>query len=192
MPAFKKFLFGFSALLFFAAQVFSQQPEKIGAAREPSARNAKVQEKFVAPDGSFTIALSNVIAGFRRITPGAGIKGGSQFFWRTPDGEFFASYFDNESPYEDARAGLRNFSDGMLENLIAKGGRILSRREISLNDSPGLEIRILLKEGETGVFRYYLVKNRIYTLSTRWAAEANGAAQLKILDSFKLLGKSKS
>lgn len=141
---------------------------------------------FVAPDGSFRIALPNDSASINVVNPSAVTKGGNEFGWQVPQGQFLIGYLDLASAPEGAKQKLQTSGDDLIKNITEYGGKLTSKKDIALDGNPGLEIKFQLPNDFVAITRYYLVKNRVYNLSTEWAIKEDGAAQLKILDSFQL------
>ncbi len=141
----------------------------------------------VSAGGRFAIMLPPNPTAQRRISPGEGTRGGMQYFWRTPDGEFFASYYDNSAKPADAKQELEAMRDNYVSGIVKNGGKLLEKKDLTLDKNIGLEFRTSLKTGETVFIRYYSVEKRIFILSTRWNPKETGKKQLEILDSFRLV-----
>jgi hypothetical protein len=167
----------------------------LGIAQPPAPSNSSSssgksqnKEPFVYLDDGFSIDLPKYIYNREGIGPKEGaIAGGNQFVWQIPEGIFTIVYLEYVSTPADNRALLKSFSNNLIQQYIIDGGKLLNQTEISLNGNPGMEIRIQLKSGGVGIARYYLVKNWLYVITGVWGASGDGAAQLKILDSFKLV-----
>jgi hypothetical protein len=137
--------------------------------------------------GGFSILLPVDVTAQRQITPGQGTRGGMQYFWRTSDGEFFVSFYDNSEKSPDAKQELEAMSNNYLSGVTKNGGKLLEKKEITLETKTGLQIKASLKSSETVIIRYFLVERRVFILSTRWNPKETGEKQLKVLDSFRLV-----
>ena len=140
----------------------------------------------ISDGGRFFILLPDYPTAQRRIMPSEGTKGGMQFFWRTSEGEFFVSYYDNSSRPLDSKQELKALRDNFLSGIVKTGGKLLEKKEIALAKTFGLEISARLQTSETVIIRYYAVEKRVFILSTRLNSQETGEKQMKILDSFRL------
>ena len=145
----------------------------------------------ISQAGGFGISLPNDVTAQRMITPSQGTKGGMQYFWRTGDGEFFVSFYDNSEQSENPRQELEQLRDNYLSGVVKNGGRNAGKKDLTLDKYPGLELRATLKSKEVVIIRYYSVGKRIFVISTRLNSSETGEKQLKILDSFRLVTNSK-
>lgn len=143
----------------------------------------------VSRAGGFSILLPVDVTSQRRITGGQGTTGGIQFFWRTLEGEFFVSFYDNAERSPDAKQELEQLANNYISGIVKNGGRSLEKTETSLETFPGLQIKARLKSGETVVIRYFMVEKRIFIISTRWNLKDTGEKQLYILDTFRLVSR---
>jgi hypothetical protein len=147
---------------------------------------------YVSPAGRFAILLPPEVTAQRAITPGEGTKGGMQFFWRNGDGEFFVSYFDNSSKSENPKQELEAMRDNYVSGVVKNGGKLLEKKDLTLDKNIGLEFRMMLQDKATVILRYFFVGKRVYILSTRLNEKETGEKQLKVLDSFRVVnGKVK-
>ena len=142
---------------------------------------------FVSPDGSFKIALPNDSVGSNEVSSSPSVKGGSEFSWKLPQGQFLVGYIDLSASPEEAKQKLQKSGDDLVKNITDYGGKLLTRKALLLDGNSGVEIKLQLPDEMVAITRFYLVKNRIYNLSTDWSAKEEGAAQLKILNSFQLI-----
>ena len=143
--------------------------------------------RHVSDGGGFTILLPIDPTAQRRIMPSEGNKGGMQFFWRTLDGEFFVSFYDNSLRPLDSKRELEAMRDNFLSGIVKTGGKLLEKKDIALGKISGLEITAQLQSTEIVIIRYYAVGRRVFILSTRLNSKETGEKQLKTLDSFRLL-----
>ncbi len=174
-------IFGFVGLFSFVT---------LAQAKPPFSR-LKSSAGHISSAGRFSIMLPINPDSERRITAAEGISGGMQYFWRTKDGEFFVTYFDNLTLPEDPKEDLEAGADAYLSGIIKNGGKLLEKKNLILGKNLGIEIKASLKSNEIVIIRYYSVEKRVYVLSTRLNANETGAKQIKTLDTFKLLGNKK-
>jgi hypothetical protein len=143
---------------------------------------------FVSREGGFTIALSSVSYESNPYKFGQGyINGGTQYKWNSTTGFFSITYGDLIECPKDAKEFIKFSSDLFIKEIISEGGKLVSTQELSLDGNPGMEGRLLLKQGSVGLYRYYIVKNRVYSIISGWKENENGEYQMRMLDSFKLL-----
>ena len=77
--------------------------------------------------------------------------------------EYPDSLFAN-APEEKFTKVLKGSVDGMVTNV---GGKLLSEKVITLNGSPGREVKVSFQEGAAIInARVYLVRNKMYLLET--------------------------
>ncbi len=168
------------------ALVTAQPPADTGGSN-PS-KTVKSETNFVSVEGEFSIDLPPGLNGFSPIDPVEGeSRGGSQYRWNIPQGFFMLGFVDHLAAPKNPKAFLELTGNNFIESMTNRGGILISRRELSLGDNVGLEIKMKLNEELIGVNRHYIVKNRIYTLTSGWKENESGEQQLKILDSFKLI-----
>lgn len=158
-----------------------------GALSQTTSAQGGADTGHVSAAGHFSIALAQTPSAQRPIMPAEGTKGGMQYYWQTPDGDFFVSFYDNSAKPEDPKKELDAIANNYLSGVVKNGGKLMERKAISLDTDIGLEIRVSLQTSETLVLRYYLAERRVFILSTR--LKETGEKQLKVLDSFKLVAK---
>lgn len=152
-----------------------------------SADNTKVSQNFASIEGGFSLSLPEQISSFRRVEPLEGkTKGGMQFFWQIPQGFYTAGYVDLYLP-EEGKNVIETTSADVIKQTISDGGKLISKKEISFEGNPGLEVIMSLKNAVIVIGRHYVVDKRIYTITSGWREGDDGTKQLKILDSFKLI-----
>lgn len=172
-------------LTVFSPFLIAQEPPAIALSGSPTSKSN--QENFVSLDGGFSIALPQSISGFRGIPTNENVKSGSFFNWESPKGVFTASYIEYISTPNDSKGLLELVSNNLIQQYLNKGAELLKKEEFSFDGNPGIEVRMHLKVGATAIARYYLVKDRLYVITSGWADKENGTTQLKVLDSFKLI-----
>jgi hypothetical protein len=141
----------------------------------------------VSKGGNFAIMLPVDVTAQRLIGSSPGTRGGMQYFWRTSEGEFFVSFFDSTEKSSNVKQELTAMSDNYLSGVTRNGGKLLEKKDLTLETYPGLQIKASLRTGETVVIRYYSVAKRTFIISTRWNAKETGETQIKVLDSFRLV-----
>lgn len=148
---------------------------------------------FISTEGGFQVNLPANAYKFSLIETGEGFATkGSQFTWDDSSGFYKITFADLINEPENPKDFLETSSRLLTENAISEGGKLLSKKELSLDGSSGLETRIELKSGTIAINRNYIVKKRVYTLFSGWKNDENGTVQLKILDSFRLYSAKKS
>jgi YD repeat-containing protein len=152
-------------------------------------------EIFTSLDARFSVALPRRVSGFSPITfdtPQGRITAGETYTWRLDDAQFEIGYLDLQKQPETAavaRAALRKFADDIVAGMLAQGGKILARTDISLAGHVGHEMRLELPQSYV-IGRLYAVGGRIYRLasvSTRKDEPQFQETATRTLDSFKLL-----
>jgi hypothetical protein len=159
----------------------------ISSGNSSSSNNTKTQTGFVSIDGEFSINLPSNVSGYRPLESKEGAsKGGNEFSWKTPTGSFLIAFADLIISPESSKTLLETTGNLFIEKTAKMGGALISKKEITIDNNRGLEIRMQLNGG-VGISRLYLVKNRLYSLVTAWKNGEDGELQLKILNSFKLI-----
>jgi hypothetical protein len=159
---------------------------------DPNSNRLVTPVGHVSKGGRFAISLPVDVTAQRQITPSQGTRGGMQYFWRTGDGEFFVSFYDNTEKPEDAQQELEQLRYNYLSGVLKNGGKSISKSDLTLGKYFGKELRASLQTKETIIIRYYAVEKRIFIISTRVNVNETGEKQLKVLNSFKLVLDSKS
>ncbi len=106
---------------------------------------------------------------------------------------YSVSYSDMPAEYihSDSTAMLKTFFDNTRDGAIKNiQGKLLSETIIDHKGYPGREQRVDFKDGMAIIkFRYYLIKNRLYTMQVITASEKSFNTSInKFLDSFSLTG----
>lgn len=185
---YKNLIFLLFILTVFTGAIIAQPPPPSVSLGKPSpSKENKSKEIFISVEGGFTIALPAFAQSFTNIKPTSQVKGGSQYTWQVPEGQFVIGYADRISIPEDVKKELQNTADRLTERFTSSGGKLISTKEVTSDGNKGIEVILKVQEGIIGVSRYFLINNRIYILSSGWEEKADGASQLKILDSFKTI-----
>jgi hypothetical protein len=193
MKYFRRYLLQLALIAVCATVAFAQevQPE-----RRNSRAATNAAEVFTALDANFSIALPQRISGLSPITfdtPQGRITAGETYLWQLDAGRFEIGYLDLQKQPESAqvaRAVLHKFSDEIAAGMSAQGGKLASRRDISLDGHVGHEMRLELPQSYV-ITRLYAVGQRIFRLaaiSPGKDAPQFQATAAATLDSFKLLG----
>jgi hypothetical protein len=152
-----------------------------------SSQRAKNQAEFVSVEGEFAIALPEQAVGSRSVEPLEGkTKGGRQFFWQVSEGYFTAGYVELYSA-EDGKRVIETTTADSIEQVLSEGGKLISKKELSRQGNFALEVILRLPNAVIVIGRHFVVKKRIYTLTSGWKEGESGSEQIKILDSFKLI-----
>ena len=157
----------------------------------PNSTNKIITEKtFVSIEDEFAVSLSEQSDSVERI-PSSNtnvVKWLNRYKWKTPQTVYtvVVSYFIRDFTSEEIPTALRQGADFSINSLAEIGGKLISRKEISLDGAPGTEIKMSLPN-RILIDRDFLVKNRLYSIRTSWSPAEDGTEQLKILDSFKLI-----
>jgi len=159
------------------------------AQADPNSARLAATVGHVSKAGNFAISLPIDVTAQRQITPSDGIRGGIQYFWRTREGEFFVSFYDNKEKPVDAKQELEQMRENFVSGIVKNGGKLLEKKDLTLTGSIGLEFRTSLITKEVVIIRYFSIEKRIYILSTRLNQNETGEKQLKILDSFRLINE---
>jgi hypothetical protein len=117
-----------------------------------------------------------------------GKRASGTLIWEPKDGIFLSvDYLDTGNLTKEERAAkLVTLVDRTAASMVERGNKLESKKSIALGDHPGIEVILRLKEG-ISILRCYMVNSRLFMLSTAWDDGEDGAAELKILDSFKIL-----
>jgi hypothetical protein len=161
----------------------------ISSGNSTSKRTNKSQRDFVSLEGEFTINLPSNISGLNSLEPMEGIrKEGLELTWIVPEGKFEVGFYNRIESSQNAKQVLEGAAARVTDILLNYGGgKLISKKEIKFNENLGLEFRIGFVDFSTKLLRFYLVKDKIYTLSTSWEKDKDEIVQLKILDSFRLV-----
>jgi hypothetical protein len=163
------------------------QSAPISSTNSKSSDGNKKQAEFISVEGEFTIALPEQTIGSRSVPPIEGkTKGGKQFFWETPQGYFTAGFVELYSA-ENGKSVIQSTSADLIEQVLSDGGKLISKKEILFKGNSGLELIMRLKNAVIVIGRHYVVSKRIYTITSGWREGEDGAQQIKVLDSFKLI-----
>lgn len=185
---FKNLFFTLLFSTFFISADIAQSPPNLPKI-VISAEVPKIKENFISFDGGFTIALPQLFNMRNRFEPREGIsKGGFQYLWRTPQGNFTASLTELVAVPSNVKDTLQTIVDNFI-HLQEKNnnGSLISKKEISLDGMQGVEARVHIGADSEIVFRFYILGAKVYGLAASFENTANEAAQLQILDSFKLI-----
>lgn len=177
-----KLVFAAVILAFGISAVTGQTPPPAGGG--PSNAQAKT---FSSIDGGFTINLPSNISKFEGIDPVPNVsKGGNRFIW-TANGMFFnLGYLDRIlEPGQGAKL-LDQMAAEYIASMQAKNSSLVRREEYFVDGYRGVAVTMSNGIG-TGQLRYLLVKERLFILVTAWPATQDGAREVKILESFRLL-----
>jgi hypothetical protein len=147
-------------------------------------------QTFTSKEGRFTISMPG--------TPGSSKQGTAtaignidlyMFTLGTSNNQYAIGYADFP---ENLVAG--GSTDAMLEGAKTGaatnvGGTILAERKVWINNWPGREVSIGLKDGKTIKARYYLVKNRLYEIMVGFdKGKEVPADTTRYMDSFRITG----
>ena len=144
-------------------------------------------DRFVSVEGQFTISLPSPPDSVQNVEPIAGkTLGGRQYFWIKPQSAFTAGFVELYKP-EYAKEVIETITGAMIRKTIAESGKLVAKKEISVQGQPGFEYTISLKAGVAVIGQYILAGSRIYTLSVAWRETESGIENLKVLDSFKII-----
>lgn len=152
-------------------------------------------EVFTSLDARFSVALPRQVSGFSPITfdtPQGRITAGETYTWLVDGAQFEIGYLDLQKQPDTAavaRAALRKFADDIAAGMLAQGGKVLARADISLAGHVGHEMKLELPQAQV-ISRLYAVGGRVYRLSSVSTSKDDSQFQetaTRILDSFKLL-----
>lgn len=150
---------------------------------------APVLGPFVSEKGGFSIALP------AKPSEESGTDGDSKgeadksfVWWLTDDRIFSVGYVDNKAATKESGAArVASAADNLIGTLADKGSKLVSRRNLTVGEHPGVEVRYTLKEGPIAITRYYFVNTRLFIITTLWLPDGDDTDELKILDSFKII-----
>lgn len=149
---------------------------------------------FTSAEGGFSIELAPPHT-TETIPPVAEThSGGKRYSWQNEKGIFTAGYL-NLLPHIVPKTYLASVSGGMIEAAGARGVTLKYKKDISLGDMPGVEFVLVMKDGEREAIlftRIYGAKGRLYILDALWHASQTGAAEIKVLDTFRPTAETKS
>jgi hypothetical protein len=147
-------------------------------------------KEFVSPEGRFSVLMPGTptVQAQKLNTPVGTIE--LYVFVVERDGsQYLVAY--NDYPEAVVKSGdPEKILDGARGGVVANvKGRLLSEVKITLQQSPGRELKVMIPNGAQMMqTRLYFVKNRLYQVGVV-TTEAGAAAKdiLKFLESFKLL-----
>jgi hypothetical protein len=162
---------------------FSTVPENVSN----SAARSNGDSDFISIAGGFSIDLPSQGYNSNPVKSTEGVnKGGEQYDWRQPSGSFSVAYVDRVTA-----EGGQQFIEQLAKNLIVRttesGGSLIEKKNRLFEGRTALEIRFRLSDGMIDLTRYYLIGKRLFMLNAGWKESDNGTAQIKILDSFKVI-----
>src|SRR5690606_9253343 len=99
---------------------------------------------------------------------------------------FMVSYSVNPDAKKELAENAVSASADAYSLAIPKAAEILSRRKITLDDYPGVEIISREKGGYTATTRYFMVDTRLYCIMALAFSGPNNSYVTKTLNSFKL------
>ena len=156
--------------------------------------HAQDSKPFTSAEGGFSIDLAPP-DGTETVGPVAEThSGGKRYTWESAKGVYDAGYLDL-LPAVVPKLYVDNVARGMIDQAKSGGGTLKYKKDIALGDMTGVEIALTLKSGGPEfvfLHRIYATRGRAYILDALWPASQDGAAQTKVLDSFKLTGPVKS
>lgn len=183
------FIFLFSAISI--GFVIAQTPSSISSKNSTSPEKYRFKESFVSLDGGFTIALPQITDGMNNIKPTAGVsKGGIQFVWKAPQSFLVANVTERIVAPKNIKQELQTVVDNfILVQEQSNGGKLISKKEIFLGAMPGMEARLRIGADANGIVRFFIADKRVFGLAASFKDGEDENAQLRILDSFKLIDK---
>jgi hypothetical protein len=154
----------------------------------PTSRVAPVSGAiFVSMEGGFSIDLPNQFSHVDDIDPVPGsVKGGSNFTWRLKDAAYAAGFIDRILTPMQGLTLVDDLVSQYTEKAQGGGGKLVSRTEFMLGGHRGLAVTVA-RPTFVSQARYLLVGQRVYVLTAGWLPGNDGAEQIKILDSFRLM-----
>jgi len=158
----------------------------------PSVDNAGT---FVSLEGRFSIALPQNGHGFQPLSfdSPTGRVTGDSYLWKLQEARFTAGYVDANEVLEQ-RSGAKKFFDSQRDDLLAKAssakGKLISEKDISLNEHPGREMKLEFADG-LFINRIYLVARRMCQVTAILKGEqlSNAAPAPGIIDLFRFYQK---
>lgn len=150
-------------------------------------------EEFTLMDGGFTVWMPGVPTTQEKqsLETAAGNLDLNGFSTFQASSRFLVAYGDypQTAKLGNPEAILANLRERILEEM--KGFKVKIDRSISLNNSPGKELK-LENSGINITFRFYLVKQRLYLLVVQQHPDSRTEDLAKFLDSFRLLPQTSS
>lgn len=145
-------------------------------------------DSFKSVDGAFSIALSAKPTNEASSDLPDSKPGGKLFTWILEKElmAFAVSFADSvwaKQGEERVRVGWA--ADGLIKAFEARGEKLISRRDITLADIPGVEVKYQKKE-HTVITRYYMSGIRLYFVMGICVPGPNEARLLKTIDSFQI------
>jgi hypothetical protein len=182
------------ALCFLCSPSLRAQKPKIEIADPPSVADTGT---FVSPEGRFSIALPQSTHAARPMPvfiPLATAHG-HYFDWDLKEGVFSAAYADFPGNV-DSKMAVKILSElrARAEKRIKSyNGRIVSERQITIDENPGMELKIEFPSAYL-INRIYLVSRRMYDTSALIVNQKREyeAAATAMLDSFKILSEAEA
>jgi hypothetical protein len=164
-------MFRFVALLFFVPLLLI----------ESCAQN----KSYVSTEGKFSIDLLTTPTEERNASETK--LGGKKLWWKNERATFMVSYAVNtEAKKEFAERAVEASADA-YSSAIPKAAEIVSRKKITLDGFPGIEVISREKDGYTATTRYFMVDTRLYCIMALAFSGPNDSYVTKTLNSFKLI-----
>lgn len=148
---------------------------------------------FKSDEGAFSISLSAKPTSEGSSDLPNSKPGGKLFKWMLEKElmAFAVSYADSIwAKQGEERMRVGSAADGLIEAFEARGDKLISRRDITLADVPGVEVKYRKKE-HTLINRYYMVGTRLYFVMGICVSGSNEARVSKIIDSFQIIPSTK-
>jgi hypothetical protein len=160
---------------------------KIIAASPFSADIGARENSFVSTDGRFSIALPKTIEKVSTVLGEAKVPA-QRYKWRVEEVQATFMILHTDVPLAKKEEGVERVetaADGYIGALPGTA-TVTSRRNVTLDGNPGVEVKSREKDGLVVVNRYYMANTRLYCVQAMWMSGPQDDRVLKILDSFKI------
>ncbi len=164
-------------------------PESPTKPTESSDKVNPETKRFESKAGNFSINILQSPFQTRDLDAEKGQEPGKQFFWQFEKTVYTVMF--SAFNKDDLSKAFDEMNSGGRKGIANAGAKLISEKEISFGKYKGKELRSIMPNGVTYIYRNYLVNEMGYLLSAGFVDEKSEKEALEVLDSFKLLNEKK-
>lgn len=149
--------------------------------------NPATSANFTSLDAGFSIDLPRQFSSYQSMpaSPGA-FRGGSIYSWKLPDETYTVGVMLPVYTPQQADSVVNAFVNTWAAKSDQDPTRIVERKPITLMGVKGIDLWVKYS-GIQSVTRFFLLNERLFFLSTGWPVKEDGAREMRVINSFKLI-----